>query len=334
MVLVACGGEPTGTPTKLTILAHDSFEDEVSDETFAAFTEATGIEVVVLAGGDAGAMVTQAVLTKDNPLADVLFGVDDTFLSRALDGEIFRVHETDGLANVDPSFLYPGNLVTPISYGDVCVNYDKEWFADAGITPPATLEDLRDPDMAGRLAVMDPATSSPGLAFLLATIDAYGEDGWHDFWADLRDGGITVTAGWSEAYYGDFTRYGGDLPLVVSYASSPPAEVMFADPPTDIAPTGVITDRCYRQIEYAGVLDGTDHPDEAGQLVDFMLSLEFQTQVPETWFVYPANNLATLSPIFATHTVLPANPTRFVADHISSNRERWINEWLAVMEGR
>lgn len=333
--VAACGSNGEGTPTRLTILSHDSFADGVTEDSFAAFTEATGIEVAVLAVADAGAMVTQAVLSKDNPLADVLFGVDDTFLSRAIDGEIFLAHTAAGLSNVDPALLPEGNLVTPISYGDVCINYDKEWFADSGTTVPSTLEELRDPAYARLLAVTHPATSSPGLAFLLATIDVYGEEGWKDFWADLRDGGVTVTSGWSEAYYDKFTRYGvGDRPLVLSYASSPPVEVFYADPPIDEAVTGVITDGCYRQIEYAGVLDGTDYPEAASQLIDYMLSLEFQNQIPESWLVYPANREATLPPVFAEFTVLPEDPTRFDTDLISANRERWISEWVALMENR
>lgn len=332
LAMSACGTaeEP---PTTLRVLSHDSFEDGLTDDTFAAFTAATGIRVEVIAAGDAGTMVTQAVLTKDNPLADVLFGVDDTFLSRALDNAIFLPHQPEGVEAIDPGLFPAGDLVTPISYGDVCINLDLDWYATSGVTPPTSLEDLRSAVHAGSLVVMHPATSSPGLAFLFSTIAAYGEDGWKDFWADLRDGGVEVTSGWSEAYYGDFTRHGGNRPLVLSYASSPPAEVLFADPPVDTAPTGVMTDGCYRQVEYAGVLDGTAHPEAAGGLIDYMISSVFQEQIPESWFVYPANNQATLPAVFAEHTVLPDSPTRFDTTLIAFNRERWINEWVEVMEG-
>ncbi len=334
LALAACGDEPSGTPETLTLISHDSFAFEGVEEVFAPFVERTGIDVQVIAVGDAGELVTQAVLTKDNPLADVLFGVDDTFLSRALENGIFRSYRATGIAAVDGSLLEPDDMATPISFGDVCINYDKQWFADSGGTVPTSLDDFRDPDVAGLLALMHPATSSPGLAFMLATIDRYGEDGWLDFWRDVHAGNPTVTSGWSDAYYSEFSRHGGDHPLVVSYASSPPAEVMFADEPSDTAPTGVITDGCYRQVEYAGILEGTDYPEAAGQLIDYMLSVEFQEQIPDNWFVYPTNRDAELSPIFAEHTVLPDNPTRFDTDYISSSRERWINEWISVMESR
>lgn len=331
LMLGAC--TESGAPETLRILSHDSFRDAVTDATFAAFTEDTGIGVEVIAAGDAGSMVNQAVLSKDNPLADVMFGIDETFLSRALDNEIFEAHTAEGIESVDESLRIEGDPVTPIDFGDVCINYDKGWFEDNGIAVPQTLDDLRDPAMASLLVVTHPATSSPGLAFLLATIVEFGEEGWEDFWTDLREGGVQVVSSWSTAYYESFTRYGGDRPLVLSYASSPPAEVMFSEEPLDEAPTGVITDGCYRQIEYAGVLAGTDHPVEASQLVDFMLSPEFQSQVPESWFVFPANGEVDLPAVFAEHTVLPEDPARLDPADIGSERARWIDQWIAVLEG-
>ncbi len=331
--VAACGAEGAETPETLRLMAHDSFAGSVSEETFAGFTETTGIAVEIIAAGDAGSMVNQAALTKDNPLADVLFGVDDTFLSRALDEEIFVEHRSDLIEEVGDEFVPDNGLVTPIDYGDVCINYDKSWMTDAGMAVPNELDQLRDPAYAGVLTVEHPATSSPGLAFLLATIDEYGEDAWLEFWADLRTGGVGVVPDWDTAYYSDFTPYGGDSPMVVSYASSPPAEVIFATEPIDEAPTGVVEAGCYRQVEYAGVLAGTDYPQAAGDLIDFMLSVDFQETVPLTWFVFPVNEMAELPPEFVEHTIIPADPARLDADTIAENRDRWIDEWVGVMEG-
>lgn len=332
-VLAACGPGTAETPDTIRLLSHDSFRDAVTEQTFAAFEQATGIDVEVIAAGDAGSMVNQAILSRDNPLADVLFGVDDTFLTRALDNELFVPYRADGVDTVDPSLLVDGDPVTPIDYGDVCINYDKGWFSDNGVAVPETLEELRRPEIASLLVVTHPATSSPGLAFVLATIEEYGEGGWLDFWQDLKDGGVRVVSSWSTAYYEAFTRYGGDRPLVLSYASSPPAEVLFAEEPTDEAPTGVLTEGCYRQVEYAGILAGSDYEEAAGDLIDFMMSTAFQEQIPESWFVYPANGNAQLPPVFAEHTVLPPDPARLDPTEIGSNRERWIDEWIAVAEG-
>lgn len=333
LAFAACGEGEVERPETLRLMAHDSFAGAVDEETFVAFTEETGIAVEVIASGDAGSMVNQAVLAKGNPLADVLFGVDDTFLSRALDEEIFVEHVSPLLEEVDESLASPTDLVTPIDYGDVCLNYDKGWFEEAGTEVPASLDQLRQPEYAGILTVEHPATSSPGLAFLLATIEEYGEEGWIEFWSDLDTGGVNVAPDWDTAYYGDFTRYGGESPLVVSYASSPPAEVIFASEPLDEAPTGVIEAGCYRQIEYAGVLAGTDYPESAGELIDFMLSVEFQEMIPLTWFVFPANQSAELPSEFVEHTEIPADPARVDYAIIAENRDRWIDEWVALMEG-
>jgi len=332
VAVAACGAEEAETPETLRLMAHDSFAGSVTEETFASFTEMTGIEVEMIAAGDAGSMVNQAALSKDNPLADVLFGVDDTFLSRALDEEIFLEHRSDLLEEVVDEFVTDTELVTPVDYGDVCINYDKSWMTDAGMAVPTELDQLRDPAYAGLLTVEHPATSSPGLAFLLATVDEYGEDNWLEFWSDMKAGNVKVVPDWDTAYYSDFTPYGGDSPMVVSYASSPPAEVIYATEPLDDAPTGVVEAGCYRQVEYAGVLAGTDYPQAAGDLIDFMLSVDFQETVPLTWFVFPVNEMAELPPEFVEHTTIPADPARLDAATIAENRDRWINEWVGVME--
>jgi thiamine transport system substrate-binding protein len=320
-------------PESLTLLSHDSFAGAVDEATFAAFTEATGIEVEVIPAGDAGSMVNQAALTKDNPLADVLFGVDDTFLSRALEEEIFSPHSSDLLHEVGPGLVPGTDMVTPIDFGDVCLNYDKAWFEENQVLVPPDLDRLRDPLFASLLTVEHPATSSPGLAFLLATIEEYGEEGWLDFWADLKEGGVNVAPDWDTAYYADFTRYGGNSPLVVSYASSPPAEVVFATEPVEEAPTGVIEAGCYRQVEYAGVLAGTEYPEAAGQLIEFMLSVEFQETIPLKWFVFPANMAADLPQVFLDNTTVPESLARFTPETVAANRDVWIDQWVAVMEG-
>ncbi|MFO7548136.1 MAG: thiamine ABC transporter substrate-binding protein [Acidimicrobiia bacterium] len=330
--LAACSpGTPSG-PEVLTIIAHDSFAGGVSNETFASFTAQTGVEVRVLQGGDAGLVVNQAILTKDNPVADVLFGVDDTFLSRALTAGIFVPYRSPLLETVPAELqLDPEHRVTPIDFGDVCLNYDKAAMAAAGIEPPSSLDDLLDPAYLGLLAVQNPGTSSPGLAFLLATIDRFGEPGWQEFWRGLVANDVNVAGDWDAAYYGAFTRYGGDRPIVVSYASSPPAEVIFAEEPLDEAPTGVVLDGCYRQVEFAGILAGTEHQEAAERLVDFMLSQEFQEGIPLTWFVFPANSEATLPPEFVEHTSIAPDPAGVDPEAIDANRERWIEEWNRIV---
>ena len=327
LMLSACGSEEAGP---LRLLTHDSFD--VSTEVLERFTAETGIEVEVVPLGDAGSALNRVILTADDPEGDVLFGVDSTFLTRALAADIFLPHRAEGLDLVDPSLLPPDERVTPIDFGDVCVNYDIAWFADAGLPVPVDLAALADPAYAGLLAVQNPATSSPGLAFLLGTIERLGEDVAFTFWERLRANDVLVTDGWSEAYYGAFTHASdGDRPLVVSYASSPPAEVLFAAEPTDVAPTGVILDTCYRQVEYAGVLAGTSRPDDAGRLIDFLLSPAFQADVPLTMFVFPARTDVALPDVFAAHAQLPERPLSMAPERIEANREDWIGRFTATV---
>lgn len=319
--------EVADCPT-LTLITHDSFF--VSESLFEAFTAETCIAVEQVAGGDAGQLVASAILTKDNPTADVLFGIDNTFLQRGLDEDLFVPYESAALADVDPSLqLDPEHRVTPIDYGDVCANY---WTDALPGEVPSSLDDLLDPVNEGEFVTQNPETSSPGFAFLLATIATYG-DGWEEYWQGLVDNGLTVTAGWEDAYYGEFIAGGGERSIVMSYASSPPAEFLFADPPVDAPPTGVLYDSCYRQIEFAGILAGTDHPEAAARLVDFMLGRAFQEDIPLNMFVYPANRTAMLPEAFVAFGQLADDPLSLDPEEIEANREAWTERWVEIVLG-
>lgn len=323
LLLVGCTAPPD-QPTKLVLVTHDSFA--LSDGTLEKFTQATGIEVDAVQSGDAGELVNKLVLTKDSPLGDVVFGIDNTFASRAASNGVLEKYVSGDLTQAEDAFLLPtasgGEYLTPIDSGDVCVNVDHAWFADAGIPEPQTLDDLIDPRYEGLLVVEAANSSSPGLAFLLATIAAYG-DGWPDYWSALVDNQVKVAASWSDAYYVDFSGPSseGDRPLVVSYASSPPYEG---------GATGALLDTCFRQTEYAGVIAGTEHPAEARQLVDFLLSLDVQNDIPENMYVFPVNPDATLPADWAAYAAVPDNPWNIDPAEIDANREQWISEWAAI----
>jgi thiamine transport system substrate-binding protein len=332
--LGACGDDDDaeGSVT-LRLLTHDSFV--VSDAVLEGFTDRTGIEVELLQGGDAGTVVNQAILSKGAPQADVLFGIDSTLLTRGLDEDLFVPYEAADLDLVDPAFrLDPRNRVTPVDYGDVCLNYDKAWFAERGLAPPDALEDLVEPAYRDLLVVENAATSSPGLAFLLASIAHFGPEGWQAWWRDLRANGVEVVDSWEDAYNAAFSGGSasqGDRPLVVSYASSPPVEVLYADPPVTESPTGVIEAGCYRQVEAAGILRGTDHEAEARQLVDFLLSEPFQADVPLSMFVFPVRTGVALPEVFTEHAARPAQPLELPPAEIDANRDAWIDEWTDLV---
>jgi thiamine transport system substrate-binding protein len=327
--------EASNTPAKpetITLMSHDSFN--ASEDVIAAFEKANHVKIEFLKAGDAGAALNQAILAKDNPLADVFFGVDNTFFSRAIEAGIFEPYDSPLLADIAEELkLDAENRLLPVDYGDVCLNYDKAWFAEKGLTPPASLEDLAKAEYAGLTVVENPATSSPGLAFLMATIAHFGEDGYLDYWRQLAENDVLVVNGWEDAYYGQFTRYEGTRPLVVSYASSPPAEVIFAETPLDDAPTASIIGEgsCFRQIEFIGILAGAQKRALAEKLVDFLLSQQFQEDIPLNMFVFPANTKAKLPPEFVKYAQLAPNPATLSPDNIAANREAWVKAWTETV---
>jgi len=310
------------------LVTHDSFA--VSKSVLRHFTSETGITVEVLAAGDAGAALNQVILTKDDPIGDVFFGVDNTFLSRALDEGIFLRSAVPNGSHVPRSLrLDPSERALPIDHGAVCVNYDKAWFRRHGLAVPRTLEDLAKPKYRDLLVVENPATSSPGLAFVLATVDRFGDDGWRGYWSRLRDNGTEVVNGWEEAYNGSFSagEGNGDRPLVVSYASSPAAAVYFSEPRPKHSPIGTVLDTCFDQIEFAGVVKGTEHEAEARKLVNFMLSEEFQQDIPLQMFVFPARSDVELPAVFQQFADVPEHPAKLPPGEIDQHREQWIDEW-------
>jgi thiamine transport system substrate-binding protein len=315
------------------LLAHDSFN--VSDDVLEAFEADSGIDVEILLGGDANTVVNQAILTKGNPQADVLFGIDNSMITRAFDEDLFIPYASPLLDSVGAQFqLDPDHRVTPVDYGDVCLNYDREYFEAERTPVPETLEDLTASEYRGSLVVQNPTTSSPGLAFLLATIEVFGEGGWQDYWRALQDNDVTVADSWEQAYFDLFSggSAAGDRPLVVSYASSPPFEV--EDPettPAEEAPTGVIPASCYRQIEFAGILRGTERQEAAQQVVDFLLSVPFQNDVPDSMYVYPVNEQATLPEMFTKYSVVVDDPLEMSSEQVAANRDRWLEEWTRLV---
>ncbi len=318
----------TSEPQIVRMLTHESFA--LSDELIAELAE-QGIQLEILATGDAGSMTASAVLAAGAPTADLIFGVDNTLITRAAGEGVFAPYTSPELANIAPEFqsLTEEGLVTPIDFGDVCINVDTQWFADNNVEPPTTLEEL--PALANRLVVQDPGTSSPGLAFLLATVVRFG-DSWPDFWTQLRDAGVKVAGSWTDAYYTDFTLNGGDRPLVVSYATSPAAEVIFAEDPSVSAPsTRTLVDSCYRQIEFAGVLEGAANPAGAEKVIDWLLSPTVQADIPLSMFVYPVRTAVELPPVFAEFTPVVTTSAELDPAVINDELDGILSRWGQVM---
>lgn len=338
-LLAACAGPDDGsgeagstTPATVTLVTHDSFH--VDDAVLAAFEQESGLDVQLVAPGDGGALVNQLILTKDAPLGDATFGIDNTFASRAIEEGVLEPYTSEAPAAADAAryAVDDSGSLTAVDYGDVCVNVDHGWFAEQGLAEPTTLDDLADPAYKDLLVVPSATTSSPGLAFQLATVGAFGEDGWQAYWQRLTDNGVQVAADWSEAYYVDFTAGGGDgpRPLVVSYASSPPFTVPEGgDEPT----TGALLDTCFRQVEYAGVLAGAENPEGARKLVDFLLSDEVQAGIPEGMYMYPVSAAVDLPAAWQQWAPLAPEPFTVDPQQIADRRDEWIRTWTDTVIG-
>ena len=339
VILSACTPAPRETPV-LTVMTHDSFA--ISAELVAKFESEHQVRLVFVPSGDAGSVLNRAILTKDSPQADVLYGVDNTFLSRAINEGLFEPYASTMLAKIPDEYkLDPANGALPVDYGDVCINYDKAYFASHDLGIPQSLQDLASPEYGkqggrdGLLVVENPATSSPGLAFLLATVANFGEDGYLQFWQELKGNGVLVVNDWNTAYYTNFSASSGKgaQPMVVSYASSPAAEVIYASTPLTEAPTASITaaGTCFRQIEFVGILKGTKELELAQAFVDFMLDVDFQEDMPLQMFVYPVNPEAGLPEAFTLYTQTADSPAVLSMAAIDANREKWIQAWTEVM---
>jgi len=332
--LLICGFSSMSTAEEtITLMTHDSFN--ISKKVLRQFEDENHVKVRFLKSGDAGAALIQAILSKGNPLADVFFGVDNTFLSRALKADIFIPYAAPLLANIPAKLkLDKSNRLLPVDYGDVCLNIDKAWFAKNNLQIPTDLADLIKPGYRGLTVVENPATSSPGMAFLLATIGRFGEDGYLDFWKQLRANKVLVANGWNDAYYGSFTAASkGDRPIVVSYASSPAATVFFSKEPLEESPTAAVLGNlsAFRQIEFVGILKGTKKQVIAEKLVDFILSRPFQEDIPLQMFVFPANQQAKLPDVFVKHAQVAEDPAQVAPEAIEKNRQHWLEEWTEAV---
>ncbi len=324
-------------PTTLTIMSHDSFN--LSTDVVAEFERTNNVKLRFLKAGDAGSALNRALLTKNSPLADVLFGVDNTFLSRAVDGDIFEPYAPQGLDQIGADLkLDPENRLIPIDYGFVNLNYDKGSPLFQTTDPQTlTLEDLTKPEFRGQVVVQNPATSSPGLAFMLATIAHFGEDGWIKWWQQMRDNGVVVVDSWETAYYTNFSGSSGEgpQPVVVSYATSPAAEVAFSDGALTEPPTGNILppNGVFRQIEFAGILRGTQNLDLAKKWMDYMLSERVQNDIMPQMVVYPALPSATIPDVYRQFAPVPTAEQIATLDPqtIAQNREHWLREWTQAV---
>ncbi len=333
-----CGlliGAAQAAPTTLTVITHDSFD--VNKKLIAAFEAQNNAKVRFIKGGDAGEMLGRLILTKASPIADAVYGLDNTLAPRAMSAGLLEAYKSPALAQVPAAYRLDAYNLNTVDAGYVAFNYDRAWFAKAGLALPKTLDDLKTPTYAKLTVVASPATSSPGLAFLLASVNHYGQSAALEWWKEARSNGLKVTRGWSDAYYKEFSRNGGKYPIVLSYASSPAAEVFYAEGydasklPAE-SPTGnlLLPGSTFLQLEGVGVLKGSKQPALARKFVDFMLSAPVQADFPTRMWVYPALGGVTLDPVYK-FAQTPAEAKRLTPVNTQPVVDAWVRE---VLRGR
>ena len=342
LLLAGCGGNPpvtqntpdAGNSSRVTVIVHDSFA--ISDELKNQFAKETGYALNIVTNGDGGALANKLVLTKDSPLGDVAYGIDNTFASRAVAEGVFAPYESKAQSELGKGLALPtansGSApLTAIDYGDVCLNLDTAWFADNNVPEPQTLTDLTKPEYRDLTVVTNAATSSPGLSFLLATIGEFGPDEYLNYWGELTDNGLKVVDGWEDAYYVDFSANGeGDRPIALSYASSP-AFTLTED--GSESTTTAMLGTCFRQVEYAGVLTNAENPEGAQAFIDFLLGTDFQSTIADAMYMYPATDTVELPADWAKFAPVPEQPIALDPTEIATNRDAWIKAWSAKVIG-
>jgi thiamine transport system substrate-binding protein len=303
-LLTGCAS--SAAPSTVTLATHDSFV--INKELKASFEKSSGYKLRVAKLGDAGSLTNKLVLTKDSPVADAYYGVDNTFLA------------TDGFADAANSYRV-------IDFADVCVNYDKAWFKANSVPAPSSYRDLTKPAYRSLTVTENITTSSTGLAFFAMTVGDLGEEKALDYWRELKANGLKVAAGWEDAYYTNFSGSSGKgaYPIVISYSSSPADEVR----DDGASQTAALTDICYRQLEYAGVLKGAKNTKGAWALLHFMVSSEFQEALPSAMYVYPRLASATLPENWAEFA--PAAKRSIEGTVTPDQRKSWFAFWKQLI---
>jgi thiamine transport system substrate-binding protein len=315
-------------PAELRVLTHSSFT--LPKPLLAQFEKDANVKLRITKAGDAGEMLNKLILTKASPIADVVYGIDNALAPKALAADVLDAY-TGAAATRTSKAPLPQKLI-PVDYGYVTLNFDKAWFAKRNLALPKTLDELTQPAIAKLLVTENPATSSPGYAFLLATIGTMGEENAFAWWAKMRSNGLKVSKGWTDAYYTEFSRNGGKYPLVVSYATSPAAELFYAkDKPTE-PPTGslALPGGVFRQVEGVALVKGGRQQETAGKFIEFLRSAAVQQQMQTEMWMYPAESTVAKAEVMQ-HAPEPAGFNTPSDQDIADKGAAWVKRWTQVV---
>ncbi len=325
LLVISCAAAAQET---LTVLTYDSFA--VSADLVEAFEAENNVKLQFIEAGAGGEVIARAVLTKDEPIADVIIGFDFSQFGKVFSNDILEAYASPELENIPESYrLDPENRALPFNFGEICINYDKKYFADHDLAVPSSLDDLIEPEYKGLLVTQDPGASNTGIGFLIATIEKYGEDGFVDYWNKLIENGLVIGSSWSSTYYTNFSGASstGEQPMVVSYTTSPAAEFIYSE--TGDAPTDSLTadGMCYRSIEFCGILKNSKNTALAEKFIDTFLGKTWQEDLPMQMFVYPVNEQAELPEEFELYGKPAENPVMPDPELVSEKRDEWVRIW-------
>lgn len=313
---------------ELRVLAHNSFS--LPKPLLAQFEAQAGVKLSVIKAGDSGELLNKLILTRAQPIADVVFGIDNAQVAKAQAANVIEAYVS--APPVRAGVPAVGNGVVAVDYSFVALNYDKAAFAKTGLALPKTLEELTQPQFRDLLVVQNPATSSPGHAFMLATIAGLGEAAAFDWWARMRANGVKVAKGWSEAYYTEFSKNGGTRSLVVSYATSPAAEVFYSKEKITEPPTGVLFLKggVFRQVEGVALIKGSGQREAAVRFIEFMRSPAVQEALQTSMWMFPAEPGVARVEVMR-HAVEPALFDSLSSETIAEKDVDWVSRWTKVV---
>ena len=327
-LLTALGLSTTAhAATELRVMVHSSFS--LPKPMLAQFEAQHNIKLSIIKAGDAGEMLNKLILTRAQPVADVVFGIDNALVAKAAAAQVLEPY---GLTLPAVAVGAMGVLVAPVDYGYVNLNYDKAAVAKSGQPLPKTLDDLTQAAYRNWLVVQNPATSSTGYAFLLATVAGMGEEKAFDWWAKMRANGLKVSKGWSESYYTEFSRNGGTRPLVVSYASSPAAEVFYSKEKINESPTAGLNLKggVFRQVEGVALVKGGAQPEAARKFIEFLRSAPVQEALQTSMWMFPVDARTPRAEVMR-HAPEPAAFESLPFETVADKGGLWVSRWTQVV---
>ena len=304
---------------KLTVYTYDSFVSEWGPGPIIEkiFEEKHNADVEFVAVDSAATLLNKVILEGDTSKADIVLGLDMNLFDLAEQSELFTTHNINDINNlINLPLKWESNKFVPYNYGYFSFVYNEANLE----TPPKSMDELINSTNA-RIVIQDPRTSTPGLGLLTWMKALYGDKAG-DEWKKLNKKIISVTKGWTDAYYNFFMA--GEADMVLSYTTSPAAHIMFEERYDILATT--FEEGNYITIEFAGILNNSQNKDLANKFLNFMLSEEFQSVIPSTNIMYPVTNIKDLPEAFDKLNV--PNFIQMDPKEINKNKEKWIDEWL------